>query len=114
MKKYILIILSTVFLVSIYSFSIKNEANNKTINFTIRGNGKSLVEIGIGSSIGYGSCCRGVSEQSYVGFQGNEGDVVWDSKTKRVIIKVYSGLEGKTVDLREYYWFLVAYYVADK
>ncbi len=103
MKKYILIILSTVFLVSIYSFSIKNEANNKTINFTIRGNGKSLVEIGIGSSIGYGSCCRGVSEQSYVGFQGNEGDVVWDSKTKRVIIKVYSGLEGKTVDLREYY-----------
>ncbi|MFM8432278.1 MAG: hypothetical protein ACKOA1_05735 [Bacteroidota bacterium] len=84
--------------------SMRSETNvSKEVKFTVRGNGKYLVELGIGSSIGYGSCCSGVSQDSYVTFKGKVGDVLWDSKTKRVLLKVYEGLEGETVDLRQYY-----------
>lgn len=83
--------------------SFTNSNSSKTINFNVRGNGKTNVSLGIGYQVGSGACCRGVSKESTVGFQGNPGDVLYDSETKRVIIKVYEGLEGKTVDLRQYY-----------
>jgi hypothetical protein len=31
------------------------------------------------------------------------GDKVYDGDTKRVIVKIYDGMEGTTIDLKEYY-----------
>lgn len=75
----------------------------KTISFNVRGNGKTNVSLGVGYQVGSGACCRGVSKESTVGFQGNVGDVLYDSETRRVIIKVFAEMEGKTIDLRKYY-----------
>jgi len=82
---------------------MKVEENAASISFKIRGNGKGLVEIGIGPRVGSGACCRGVSKDATVSFQGNDGDVVWDSKTRRVLIELSSSSNGKTYDLRRYY-----------
>ena len=82
---------------------IRVEENAASISFKIRGNGKGLVEIGIGPRVGSGACCRGVSKDATVSFQGNDGDVVWDSKTRRVLIELSSSSNGKTYDLRRYY-----------
>jgi hypothetical protein len=85
-------------------FSFKpNDTLTKTISFNVRGNGKTNVSLGVGYQVGSGACCRGVSKESTVGFQGNIGDVLYDSDTRRVITKVYAELEGKTIDLRQYY-----------
>jgi len=83
--------------------AIKVEENVASISFKIRGNGKGLVEIGVGPRVGSGACCRGVSKDATVSFQGNDGDVVWDSKTRRVLIELSSSSNGKTYDLRRYY-----------
>ncbi|MCH1402407.1 MAG: hypothetical protein L7U78_07780 [Schleiferiaceae bacterium] len=83
--------------------AIKVEENVASISFKIRGNGKGLVEIGVGPRVGSGSCCRGVSKDATVSFQGNDGDVVWDSKTRRVLIELSSSSNGKIYDLRRYY-----------
>ena len=82
---------------------IKVDENVATISFKIRGNGKGLVEIGVGPRVGSGACCRGVSKDATVSFQGNVGDVVWDSKTRRVLIELSSSSNGQTYDLRRYY-----------
>jgi hypothetical protein len=73
------------------------------VTFTVRGNGKTNVKLGIGSQVGYGHCCSGVSKDSYTSFTGEVGWVLYDSESRRVITKVYSELSGKTVDLRSYY-----------
>jgi hypothetical protein len=75
----------------------------KMISFNVRGNGKTNVSLGVGYQVGSGACCRGVSKESTVAFQGNVGDVLYDSETRRVITKVYAEMEGKTIDLRKYY-----------
>lgn len=85
------------------SFLLAGNLKSKTINFKVRGNSKFTVELGVGYQVGSGSCCRGVSKESTVGFQGQIGDVLYDSKTRRVITKVYADLENETIDLREYY-----------
>jgi len=82
---------------------IKVEENAASISFKIRGNGKGLVEIGVGPRVGSGACCRGVSKDATVSFQGNVGDVVWDSKTRRVLIELSSSSNGQIYDLRRYY-----------
>jgi hypothetical protein len=99
--KFAFSLLLLIFSICIFSFNESKE--NKMINFNVRGNGKTNVSLGVGYQVGSGACCRGVSKESTVGFQGNPGDVLYDSETRRVIIKVYEGLEGKTVDLRQYY-----------
>ncbi len=81
----------------------KTEESKSSISFKIRGNGKGLVEIGVGSKIGAGACCKGVSKDATVSFQGKVGDVVWDSKTKRVLTELTSSSNGKIYDLRNYY-----------
>lgn len=83
---------------------ITNSNKAETISFYVKGNGKFNVELGVADKPGgIGSCCRGVSINSTVGFQGRIGDVLFDSKTKKVITKIYEGLKGKTVDLKDYY-----------
>jgi len=101
MKPYLLALLIAT--VSITSISFKPDTETKTISFNVRGNGKTNVSLGVGYQVGSGACCRGVSKESTVGFQGNVGDVLYDSNTKRVITKVYAEMEGKTIDLRQYY-----------
>jgi hypothetical protein len=101
MKTYLLILLVSAF--SLTSISFKPASESKTISFNVRGNGKTNVSLGVGYQVGSGACCRGVSKESTVGFQGNVGDVLYDSNTKRVITKVYAEMEGKTIDLRQYY-----------
>ncbi len=101
MKPYLLLLLVSAFSVTGISFTSNNE--NKMISFSVRGNGKTNVSLGVGYQVGSGACCRGVSKESTVGFQGNIGDVLYDSNSKRVITKVYAEMEGKTVDLRQYY-----------
>jgi hypothetical protein len=44
-----------------------------------------------------------VSPNSTNGFSGEVGDVVYDSERKRVIVKIYEGLEGQTLELKDYY-----------
>ena len=85
--------------------SKKENAKERLISFKLRGTGSKgiYVKIGVGSKVGTGSCCRTVSPSSTVSFTGHEGDVVYDSERGRVILKVYSGLEGTTTDLKEYY-----------
>ncbi len=75
------------------------------ISFKIKGAGSKgiSVKIGVGSSVGYGSCCSTVSPYTTSGFSGNVGDLVYDGDTKRVIVKIYDDLEGTTVDLKDYY-----------
>lgn len=85
------------------SNNVKTESMQKRVSFKVRGNGKTNVQLGIGYQVGSGACCTGVSKESTVSFTGNTGDVLYDSATKRVITKVYDGLEGSVVDLRQYY-----------
>jgi hypothetical protein len=103
MKKYTYLI--ALLVISTLTFSFKSASHNtdKMISFNVRGNGKTNVSLGVGYQVGSGACCRGVSKESTVGFQGNVGDVLYDSNTKRVITKVYAEMEGKTIDLRQYY-----------
>jgi hypothetical protein len=99
--KFTISLLLLIFSFSIFSFYESKE--NKIINFNVRGNGKTNVSLGVGYQVGSGACCRGVSKESTVGFQGNPGDVLYDSETKRVITKIYEELYGKTIDFRQYY-----------
>jgi hypothetical protein len=87
------------------STDTNKELVKKRISFKIRGTGSKgiSVKIGIGSSIGYGSCCSTVSPSTTSGFSGEIGDVVYDSERKRVITKIYDGLEGQTIELKDYY-----------
>jgi hypothetical protein len=75
------------------------------ISFKIKGTGSKgiSVKIGVGSQVGSGSCCSTVSPNSTTSFSGNIGDVVYDSEKKRVIVKIYDGLQGTIIDLKEYY-----------
>jgi len=79
--------------------------NRELVSFYLKGTGSKgiSVKVGVGSKIGYGSCCRTVSPNSTVSFQGQIGDVVYDSERKRVILKVYDGIKGTTTDLKDYY-----------
>jgi hypothetical protein len=102
--KFIAITLLGLFAVmGLSSFQDSAPAPKAKISFYVRGNGKTNVSLGVGYQVGSGSCCRGVSKDSKVGFQGDIGDVLYDSETRRVITKVYAGLEGETIDLRQYY-----------
>lgn len=81
-------------------------ANNaERVNFKIKGTGSKniAVTIGIGSQPGSGACCSGVSPFTTASFVGNVGDVVYDGKTRRVITKIYSEMNGTTIDLAQYY-----------
>lgn len=99
---------------SLTSFVVKNNedelkpvvTSKKTrVNFKLRGTGSKniAVKIGIGYQVGSGSCCSTVSPNSTNGFSGEVGDVVYDSERKRVIVKIYEGLEGQTLELKDYY-----------
>jgi hypothetical protein len=93
----------TLLICSLYLFQSFSTKTNQVINFNVRGNGKTNVSLGVGYQVGSGACCRGVSKESTVGFQGNVGDVLYDSDTRRVITKIYKELNGTTIDLRQYY-----------
>ena len=75
------------------------------ISFKIKGTGSKniAVTIGIGSQPGSGACCSGVSPFTTASFVGNVGDVVYDGKTRRVITKISSDMDGTTLDLAQYY-----------
>lgn len=93
---------------SVSSDSSIDDATVRTIDgnricFSIKGNQKSLVEIGIGSKPGTGSCCEGLSGMSSGRFCGEVGDVVYDGKTNRVLFQITSDIEGKTIELQSYY-----------
>lgn len=77
------------------------------VSFKIKGTGSKniAVSIGIGSQPGSGACCSGVSPFTTASFVGNVGDVVYDGKTRRVITKISSDMDGTTLDLAQYYWF---------
>jgi len=81
------------------------ETAKRRISFKIRGTGSKgiSVKIGVGSKVGSGSCCSTVSPNTTSSFSGEIGDVVYDSERKRVISKIYDGLEGQTIELKEYY-----------
>jgi hypothetical protein len=87
------------------SDNVNKESVKKRISFKIRGTGSKgiSVKIGIGSKVGYGSCCSTVSPFTTSGFSGEIGDVVYDSENKRIISKIYDDLEGQTIELKEYY-----------
>jgi hypothetical protein len=99
-----------VFAVFFYSFTSLNNIKQlnkggERVSFRIKGTGSKdiFVRIGIGSSVGSGACCSGVSNNSTVSFTGEVGDLVYDSDRKRIITKIYKELEGTTIDLYDYY-----------
>ena len=75
------------------------------VSFRVKGTGSKgiSVKIGIGHKVGSGSCCSTVGPQSSTSFTANVGDVMYDSEKNRVIVKVYSELNGTTIDLKDYY-----------
>jgi hypothetical protein len=104
MKKYTIGIIAFLFFISLSSFFIVEDVpSRQMISFNVRGNGKTNLTLGIGYQVGSGACCRGVSKESTVGFQGNPGDVLYESDSRKVILKVTKDMQGKTIDLREYY-----------
>lgn len=112
MKKTSLFLVALMVAVSVVyaSSSIKTETelsipSAERISFKIKGTGsKNIpVSIGIGSQPGSGACCSGVSPFTTASFVGNVGDVVYDGKTRRVITKISSDMNGTTLDLSQYY-----------
>jgi|TARA_B110000240_G_C13244476_1_gene344680 hypothetical protein len=116
MKKLSLMFLSVFLAFGIYSFSSSKKSNPavlkpvkvesiESIDFYIKGTGSKgvFVTIGIGPRPGSGSCCSGVSVNSTMGFRGNLGDVVYDGKKKTIIARITRDLEGKTINLKDYY-----------
>lgn len=104
-KKNYLMILSLIFLPFLISFNSNENliASSEKICFVLRGNQKNDVFIGIGQEVGKGACCSGVSKFSYVTFCGNIGKVVYDGKNRRVLMKIYKEMKGKTIELKGYY-----------
>ncbi len=84
--------------------SIKN-VQGQRVSFWIKGTGSKNknVSIGIGEKVGSGSCCTTITPSGTNSVTGNVGDVVYDSDTKRVIVKIYADLQGTTIDLKDYY-----------
>jgi hypothetical protein len=115
MKKSIYYLAGLTLLVGLSSFAYRSinisspdkgsSEKMELVSFYLKGTGSKdiSVKVGVGSKIGYGSCCRTVSPNSTVSFQGEIGDVVYDSERKRVILKVYNGIKGTTTDLKDYY-----------
>ena len=81
------------------------ESNSQSVSFRVKGTGfKNIdVSVGIGTTAGTGRCCTTISASNMVSFNANVGEVVYDSKTKRIITKIYRELNGTTIDLAEYY-----------
>jgi len=101
-----LVVASVVFASSIASSTAELTVfSAERVSFKIKGTGsKNIpVSIGIGSQPGSGACCSGVSPFTTASFVGNVGDVVYDGKTKRVITKISSDMNGTTLDLSQYY-----------
>lgn len=87
-----------------FSYNVKDEAI-ESVYFKLRGTGSKSIDvvIGVGSAPGKGACCTSICYNCSYGVKAAIGDVVYDDKTKRVLIKVYKELDGKTIDLKEYY-----------
>jgi hypothetical protein len=111
MKKTVLFI-SLLLLCSFVMYSFTENKTSKSANglaervsFKIKGTGSKniFVTIGVGYQVGSGACCTGVSNNSTVGFVGEVGHVVYDGKTRKVITKIYKEMQGKTINLAEYY-----------
>jgi len=106
MRKNVIIFLMCLFLIPfLFSFSLNNNrlAENEKICFVLRGNQKTNITVGIGKEVNKGACCSGVSKFSYVSFCGNVGDVIYDSKSRRVLMKISKDMKGKTIELKDYY-----------
>ena len=112
MKKTSLFLVALMVAVSVVfaSSSLKTEKelsvpSAERVSFKIKGTGSKniAVTIGIGSQPGSGACCSGVSPFTTASFVGNVGDVVYDGKTRRVITKISSDMDGTTLDLAQYY-----------
>ncbi len=101
-----LVVASVVFASSIVTSTVELMVfSAERVSFKIKGTGsKNIpVSIGIGSQPGSGACCSGVSPFTTASFVGNVGDVVYDGKTRRVITKISSDMNGTTLDLSQYY-----------
>jgi hypothetical protein len=81
------------------------KSSTKSVSFKLKGTAakKIMVTIGIGPQPESGACCSGVSPNTTAIFKGNVGDFVYDGKTRRIITKIYSELNGTTIDLAQYY-----------
>lgn len=92
-----------------FSFTVKlnhlSDDKGERISFVIKGTGSKgiFVEIGIGSQPGYGSCCSGLSPHTSSHYTAEIGEVIYDGKTRKIITKVTKDMEGKTLDLANYY-----------
>jgi hypothetical protein len=95
-------------------FNEKSEEQKKSIttnnigdriSFKVKGTGskKITIKVGYGKKVGQGSCCRTIGPNTTTSFTANVGDVLYDSERKTIITKIYSGLSGKVIDLKNYY-----------
>ena len=80
----------------------KFKPNVARVTFTVEGNGKGTVVLGCGQEIGQGGKYS-VSKDAHIYVTGEEGFLLYDDKSKQVIIKVNRELQGRTVDLKKYY-----------
>ena len=72
------------------------------VTFTVQGNGKGTIYLGCGDEVGKGGRYS-VTKDARIYISGEAGFLLYDDKSKQVIIKVNRELQGKTVDLKLYY-----------
>lgn len=88
------------------SFKIHNSSKYKNVNFYVSGTGSKgiTVKLGIGPQVGSGSCCYPLSPSaSMVRYSAEEGYVLYDSDSKKVLVKINASMEGTTINLKDFY-----------
>jgi hypothetical protein len=81
---------------------VKLKPSVARVTFTVQGNGKGTVYLGCGEEVGQGGRYS-VTKDAHIYITAEEGFNLYDDKSKQVIIKVNRELQGKTVDLKNYY-----------
>ena len=103
MKMKLSILFASVILCTLTSLTNeKLKPNVARITFTVEGNGKGTVYLGCGAEVGQGGRYS-VTKDAHIYITGEEGFLLYDDKSKQVIIKVNRELQGRTVDLKKYY-----------
>lgn len=103
MKMKLSILFASVILCTLTSLTNeKLKPNVARITFTVEGNGKGTVYLGCGAEIGQGGRYS-VTKDAHIYITGEEGFLLYDDKSKQVIIKVNRELQGRMVDLKKYY-----------
>lgn len=100
--KFILFSLTSIILFTSLAFGNNKVSGDVKVTFYVQGNGKGWVELSCGPELGKGGNYA-VDKNSRITITCKEGDILWDKKLKMEIIKISTGMQAKTIDLKKYY-----------